>query len=150
MAGNYLDKEKYTIIECPNISSVKGIFIDKRKAKLILEKEIKNVDFLIIRLPSMIGNLAVKIARKYKKPYLVEMVGCPWDALWNHSLKGKLFAPIMTYITKQEVKNAPYVLYVTKEFLQKRYPTKGKSVGCSDVMLNDFYENKLKEKEKTG
>ena len=143
MAGNYLSKKEYKIIESPNISSVKGIFINKRKAKLILEREIKNIDFLIIRLPSMIGNLAVKTAKKYKKPYLIEMVGCPWDALWNHSLKGKLFAPIMTYITKKEIKNAPYVLYVTKDFLQKRYPTNGKSIGCSDVVLNDIDEKNL-------
>lgn len=142
---NYLSKEKYKIIECPNISSLKGIFIDIKKAKLILEKEIKDVDFLIIRLPSMIGNLAVNIAKKMNKPYLIEMVGCPWNALWNHSLKGKLFAPFMTYMTKKRVKNASYVLYVTKEFLQKRYPTKGKSIGCSDVVLKDYKEEELKK-----
>ena len=144
---NYLSKEKYKIIECPNISSLKGIFIDIKKAKLILEKEIKDVDFLIIRLPSMIGNLAVNIAKKMNKPYLIEMVGCPWDALWNYSLKGKLFAPFMTYMTKKRVKNASYVLYVTKEFLQRRYPTKGKKINCSNVILNNVDEENIKKRE---
>lgn len=146
---NYLSKEKYRIIECPNISSLKGIFIDIKKAKLILEREIKNVDFLIIRLPSMIGNLAVNIARKLNRPYLIEMVGCPWDALWNYNLKGKMFAPFMTYMTKKRVKRASYVLYVTKEFLQKRYPTKGKTINCSNVILNNIAEKNIeKRKEK--
>lgn len=39
---------------------------------------------------------------------------------------------------KQAVKRADNVLYVTKEFLQKRYPTKGNSISCSDVVLKDF------------
>lgn len=143
-----ITKQKYKIIECPNVSSIKGLIIDRKKCKNILKDEIKKIDYVIARLPSMIGSMAVNIAKQMNKPYLIELVGCPWDALWNHSIKGKLFAPIMTYMTKKDVKNAPYVLYVTKKFLQKRYPTKGKSIGCSDVMLNNFDEKKLQEKEK--
>jgi len=33
---------------------------------------------------------------------------------------------------------------VTNEFLQKRYPTKGKSVNCSNVALKEFDDNILK------
>lgn len=138
-----LSKEKYKIIECPNLSSLKGLAIDLKKCKSILKNEIEKSDYIIIRLPSMIGNLAVSVAKRLNKPYLIEMVGCPWDAFWNYSLKGKVFAPIMTYMTKKRVKNAPYVLYVTKEFLQKRYPTKGKCINCSNVILNDFDEKNL-------
>lgn len=35
------------------------------------------------------------------------------------------------------------VLYVTNQFLQYRYPTKGKAIGCSDVVISDFNENIL-------
>lgn len=152
--GDILSKDKYKIINCPNISSLKGIILEKKKCRKILECEIKKVDFLIIRLPSMIGNLALEIAKKYKKPYLIEMVGCPWDALWNYSLKGKLIAPYMTFVTKNNIKNAPYVLYVTSQFLQKRYPTKGKNINCSNVMLDEIdldvvkkVKNKILNKE---
>ena len=141
-----IKKEKYNIIECPNVSSLKGIIFDNRKCRKILEREIKNVDYVIARLPSMIGNLAVDIAEKMKKPYLIEMVGCPWDAFWNHSLKGKFFAPIMTMMTKRLVKNSHYVLYVSNEFLQKRYPTNGKSIGCSDVVLKKLDKNILEDR----
>ena len=78
---------------------------------------------------------AVRTAQKHKLPYMVEVVSCPWDALWNHSLKGKLLAPFMWLLTRNRVKNAPYALYVTNEFLQKRYPCNGVTVGCSDVAL---------------
>lgn len=62
-------------------------------------------------------------------------MGCPWDSYWNYSLKGKIVAPIAMFSMKKRVAQAPYVLYVTKNFLQKRYPTKGKQINCSNVEL---------------
>ena len=143
-----IDSKKYRIKECPNISSLKGILFNRRKCKLILKQEIEKVDYIIIRLPSMIGNLAVNIAKKLNKPYLIELVGCPWDAFWNHSLKGKIIAPIMTLITKRNVMDAPYVLYVTKDFLQKRYPTNGKNISCSNVILDNIDKSVIETRKK--
>lgn len=100
-----------------------------------LEEEIKECDKLVIRLPSFIGIQALEINKKYNKPYFIEMVGCVWDALWNHGIKGKAIAPYMYFKNRQFTKNAPYVLYVTQEFLQYRYPCSGKTLGCSDVEI---------------
>lgn len=100
-----------------------------------LEDEIANEDYIIIRLPSVYGFAAVHYAKKMKKKFLVEVVGCPWDALWNYNLKGKMVAPLFRWLNRKSVKKAPYVLYVTDEFLQNRYPTTGDSIGCSDVEL---------------
>ena len=100
-----------------------------------LEEEVKKSDAVIIRLPSFLGNKACKLALKYNKPYMIEMVGCAWDSLYNHGIKGKIIAPYSLFITRKYVKNAPFVLYVTEKFLQKRYPTKGKTVGVSDVII---------------
>ena len=100
-----------------------------------LEQKIQECDKLIVRLPSFLGNQALKLNRKYKKNCLIEVVGCAWDAMWNHGMKGKIIAPYMFMKTRKLVKNASYVVYVTEEFLQKRYPTLGKSIGCSDVEI---------------
>lgn len=143
-----IDTEKYKIEECLNISSVKGLIFNRKIVKKQLEEEIKNTDYVIARLPSMIGGLSIDIARKLNKPYFIELVGCPWDALWNHSVKGKIFAPIMTLNTKRLVKNAPFVLYVTESFLQRRYPTRGKSIGCSDVILKETNDNTFEKRKK--
>jgi glycosyltransferase involved in cell wall biosynthesis len=105
--------------------------------------QIENADAIIVRLPSVLGLLAVRKAKQKFKPYLIELVGCPWDALWNHSWKGKLLAPFMWYATKKAVKNAPYVLYVTDEFLQNRCPSIGKTIGCSNVALPTLDESVL-------
>lgn len=119
----------------PNINSLKGFFQIKRVEKSILTT-LQKVDAVIVRLPSIIGNITLKIAKKMDIPYLIEVAGCAWDAFWYHSLKGKIMAPIMYITTKNNVKRAPYVHYVTKHFLQNRYPTRGKSINCSNVVLD--------------
>lgn len=102
-------------------------------------------------MPSILGMIAIYYAKKLNKPYLIEMVGCPLGSLWNHSWKGKLVAPIMWFLTKYFVKKAEYVTYVTSEFLQKRYPTVGKTLSCSDVALqsldDSILENRLRKIE---
>lgn len=114
-------------------------------AKRTIKAAVQRIDCAIIRLPSFIGNLAVKECIKQNKPYLIELVSCPWDALWNHSFIGKLVAPYMYFKTKFNIKSAKYVLYVTSRFLQKRYPTNGKSIDCSDVVLGK-HDDKVLEK----
>lgn len=135
--------EGVNFIEVPNFKSIKALY-KIIEAKKIIEQEVKTADCVIARVPSSIGCLAVKYAKKYNKPYLLEMVGCAWDALWNHSLLGKIIAPFQYFTTKKIVMDAKYVVYVTNKFLQRRYPTKGKSVNCSDVSLKKFDDNILK------
>ena len=136
----------FEVIKCYNTNSLKGVLVNRRKNIEIIKKEIKKSDYVIVRLPSMIGFIASKYAKKYKVPCFVEVVACPWDAFWNHSMKGKLVAPFMWYYTKKHIKNSKYVLYVTNQFLQKRYPTRGKNIGCSDVALKDFNDSILEKR----
>lgn len=117
-----------------------------------LELEVKRAECVVVRM-SLFGAIAVHYARKHHVPYLVEMVACPWDSLWHHSFKGKLLAPFMTLLTKKICWQAPYVLYVTQNFLQRRYPTKGRQIGCSDVELTtidpDILNHRLDKIQKT-
>lgn len=134
------------VIDVPNFKSPKLYFQNFKKASQIIEQQVKEHDKIIIRLPSSNGNLAVQYAKKYKKKYMIEVVGCPWDAYWNYSIQGKVVAPIEYYKMKKLVKKSPYTLYVTNNFLQKRYPTNGISVNCSNVILDDVSEKKLYKK----
>jgi glycosyltransferase involved in cell wall biosynthesis len=106
------------------------------------------VDCAIIRLPSAIGEIARREAVRTGKPWMAEVVGCPWDALWNHgSLAGKLLAPRTYVLTRRAVASAPYALYVTQGFLQRRYPCRGETMACSDVSVEaprqDVLERRL-------
>lgn len=51
----------------------------------------------------------------------------------------------MYYKTKKAIAEASYVYCVTTQFFQKRYPTHGKSVSCSNVVL-DKLEGKTLDK----
>ncbi|NLC63752.1 MAG: glycosyltransferase family 4 protein [Thermoanaerobacterales bacterium] len=112
-----------------------------------VKKAVMATDCVIARLPSVLGIIACYYALKLHKPWAVEVVGHAWDALWYHgSLKGKISAPILTFLTKTMVKKAPYVLYVTNNFLQIHYPTRGKSIACSNVELPIFDEEVLEKR----
>jgi len=100
-----------------------------------LVRLIADVDCVIVRLPSLLGNLAIDVCRKRCKPYLVEVVGCAWDSLVNHSARGVLVAPYAWSAMRRRVRMAPYTAYVTERFLQRRYPTRGRALGCSDAMI---------------
>lgn len=101
-----------------------------------IRSAVADCDAAIVRLPSELGFLAAAECRKAGKPYAVEMVGCAWDAMRNHgSRSARLYAPLFFRRTRRELRRAPLTLYVTRRWLQQRYPTTGKAYGASDVEI---------------
>lgn len=134
--------DNVSFVKVPNFKSIRYLY-KYYGAKKIIEEEVKKAEAVIAR-NSTIGNIAVKYAIKYQKPYAYEIVGCPWDALWNYgNIQGKILAPFAYLRTKKIAKNSKFTLYVTENFLQNRYPTKGYSIGCSDVFLSMTEEKVL-------
>jgi|LSQX01.3.fsa_nt_gb glycosyltransferase involved in cell wall biosynthesis len=123
------------------------MFLHSKRYSRHLLSELADCDFVICR-----GYWGVRECIKLGKPYLLEAVGCFWDAHWNHSWQGKMVAYSRFLAFKRVAKNAPYTIYVTKEFLQKRYPCSGEHIGVSDVRLlsleNDVLEKRLERIKK--
>lgn len=117
-----------------------------KKIWSILREDIQNHDGVIIRLDSFMGLMAVRECRKQNKSYIIECVGCAWDSFWNHGISGKILAPFLFAQMRKAIKNAPYVIYVTKEFLQGRYPTNGRNINISNVALPAIEDVVLKER----
>ncbi|WP_209121736.1 glycosyltransferase family 4 protein [Alkalihalobacillus sp. BA299] len=127
--------ERVEFINIENFKTLKT-FYRILEAKKKIEEEVNKVDCVIARLPSSIGYIAVNAAVKNNIPYAVEVVGCPWDSLWNYgNIEGKILAPYEFMKMKKIVKKAPFVLYVTDTFLQERYPTRGVTINCSNVEI---------------
>jgi len=144
---NILEGIKF--IDIPNFTSIKN-FYKLPNIRKIIKRVIKNSEIIIARLPSILGNIAIDYAKKYKKPYGVEVVGCPWDSLWNYgNIQGKILAPIEYFKLKKITKNSKYTLYVTKNFLQKRYPTKCETTNVSNVELpapkKEILDNRIRK-----
>ncbi len=125
-----------SFVAVPPIRVLTRMLYRRVLAARILGRELAAVDALIARLPSETGLLAVQVARRLGKPWAVEVTGCARDVLWYYgNLAGKIYAPLYMLRTRNLVRRAPFVLYVTGEFLQSRYPCRGHVLGCSDVML---------------
>ena len=121
------------------------------KQKRAIEAQVKQSDAGVIRGPVEFGMLAAKYARKHNKPYTVEMSGCAFDHTWYHgSLIGKLYAPVKYIRARHMVRNADAVTYVTKHFLQKRYPKKAGALTAyaSNVEIKKTAQNVLKARTK--
>lgn len=146
---NKLNTERIDVVILPNLTaSIRAYFSRKlrRKFRKTVIENITHDRAVIIRAPSSSGAIAAEYCRKIGKPFLVEAVGCPWDSLWNHSLRGKITAPRMWFDFRRTMKYAPYAVYVTNEFLQRRYPTKGVSAAISDVELAPIEDSVLERR----
>jgi len=95
---------------------------------------------VICRVPGVIGAIAVKYLTKKNRPYGLEIVGDPIDVFapgsFNHPFRA-VFRYSGTRDLKRVVKGAVATIYVTKNFLQSRYPPgeNAYSTYASDVIL---------------
>lgn len=98
-------------------------------------------DVIFAHVPSIHSFVVAHYAKRLNKNYCAVVVGCAWDAFYNHSVSGRIIAPFLYYLMKKYVKKASYAIYVTDIFLQKRYPCDCKSISASNVNIesvNDF------------
>lgn len=135
---NPVTDKRIRAVFLPNTVESVRTFIDpriRREIRQILQKYIVSGNAVILRCQSNYSFYAARICVKRRIPYLAEAVGCPWDSMTHHSLRGKILAPSDAVQMRYSMRHASYAIYVTRKFLQKRYPTKGISAGISDVEL---------------
>lgn len=135
---NWIDTSKIDVVLLPNPNlGLKNFLNPKLRAefKRIVLENITPERAVILRVPSGSGTIAADYCHAHGIPYLAEAVGCPWDSLWNHSLRGKVLALSAKADFRRTMRNADFAVYVTTKFLQGRYPTNGKSEAISDVEL---------------
>lgn len=128
-------------------------FFDRSQNRSIIRELAGSADLVIGHVPGSTASMALECALRLGKTCMAVAVGCPWDALWNYSFKGKCMAPIEYVNMRKVMKKVPYAMYVTQEFLQKRYPCQGITIGCSNVTMPPLDKNVLSsrlEKIKTN
>jgi glycosyltransferase involved in cell wall biosynthesis len=122
----------------PNLSSV----FAQLKHRVLVVRQMRELvataGWVVARVPSELGLLAISVAREMGKPYLVEVVDCAWDGLWHYGgWRGKVYAPVMAWRVRRAVAQAAWVHYVTQVFLQRRYPNfGGQQMVCSNVDIS--------------
>jgi glycosyltransferase involved in cell wall biosynthesis len=143
-----LDTNNVEFVSVDKVNSIRSLFITQKRNEEKVREAVRKADICVAHFPSFVAEQVARCAKKYNKPCLSVVAGCAWDAHWNYGIKGKLIAPFRFYTTKRAIYRASHVIYVTQEFLQKRYPTKGKSIGCSDVSIVSERESILLQRLK--
>ena len=114
----------------------------RRQAQIIARHAIDSCDAYLLRVPGIVSQMVWREILHAEKPYAVEVVGDPWEALgpgtWPY-ISRPIFRRIATQQLKRICAGAIAVNYVTSETLQQRYPPSKSAyvVGCSDVWLEN-------------
>jgi glycosyltransferase involved in cell wall biosynthesis len=118
--------------------------LQQRKVRVSLHASIEDSDALLCRVSSPIAGQILPTFWKKNRPYGLEVVGDPYEALAPKAIRHP-FRPLIrawsTRSLKRQCSGAVAVAYVTRETLQRRYPCPAHSVGVSDVGHLNFRQN---------
>lgn len=122
-------------------------FFNDAEVKNILYNEISKAEAILIKPASRRGMMAINIAEKLHKPYMIEMTGDIHNALKQHpNILKRLYAPFLYRQIKNAIRNCEFGLYVSQEYLQQQFPIKGLMCGCSDVVIERSEETVLSKR----
>ncbi len=105
-------------------------------AHAVLRHEMAAADAVLVRVPSDLGVMAARMAERMGKVWAAEAVGCALDGYGNFGNPlARAYAPLAMHRMRRVAATTAQMLYVTREFLQHRYPGPADSVGVSDVEI---------------
>lgn len=128
------DGENVEVRELPAMRGmkeyIKNLYLFMRQAKVACE----NTDCALIRLPSVPAAMVLHFFKKKKLPYALEIVADPYDAYASNKIAQIFF----TFHMKKACREANGVSYVTKEYLQEKYPSHTRLSKRTD---KDYFES---------
>lgn len=111
------------------------------KLRALVRQAVLQSDAYLLRVPGLVSRTAWLEINRLRRPYALQVVGDPWDALRAGAVQG-VFRPVFRYAAVRDLKKmctgAVAVHYVTQTSLQERYPH-GKTsyaVGFSDASMD--------------
>ncbi len=122
-------------------------FKNDKEVKRLLEKHISAAEAILIKPACRKGMQAIEIAKKFNKPYMIEITGDLNLTLKNNSnpLK-KLYGPIIHRQILHAIRDCKFGMYVSEKYLQKVYPIAGEQCGCTDTVIPDPEETALENR----
>ena len=126
------------------IQYIKNLFTINKK----LKEYIMNSECVILRAPSAMFSLSYKILRKSNIPWAMEVVVDPWEYFAPGTIKSWV-RPIYRYIWTRDLKSAckecEVVSYVTKSYLQEKYPCKALLEPNAGCFSNSYSSVEIKD-----
>ena len=113
----------------PNFKKIANYF----KIIEVVKKQVGESDFCYIRT-GMSGIIAAHYCRKKQIPYMFIVNEDIEKNLKTHRKPiVRISSSMIGMAMRHYIHHADYSCYVTQNYLQKRYPCNGKTLGCSDI-----------------
>lgn len=126
------------VVSLGDWQGTRGLLAAWRRIGRVLDAELANADAVLLIAPGMLATLAHRRLVRAKRPYGVEVVSDPYDAMAPSAMRHPL-RPLLRWSATRQLQRlcatAAAASYVTRETLQRRYPCPAYSVGVSDVEL---------------
>lgn len=117
------------------------------EVKKQLETAIMGCECVMIKIASRKANMAIKLAKKYGKPYMIGVTGDLYrDLITSKSVLRRLYAPIIYKQSLKTIKDCKFGTYVTQKYLQSMYPIEGMMCGYTDTLLPYVKEEVLESR----
>ena len=130
-----LQDNRISVVIVDPIERPKDIFKTK-SVRNELEKIIKNSDCIMVKPSCRRGIISIKLCQKYNIPFFVELTGDVDKTLSErHNLIYFLYGKFLYHRIKKSIKKCQFGLYVTEQYLQRRYPISGEMCGCTDAII---------------
>jgi glycosyltransferase involved in cell wall biosynthesis len=142
--GARADGPSVTFQALPDYNGVRGYVHSLPKLKALVRQAVLESDAYLLRVPGLVSRMAWLEINRLRRPYAVQVVGDPWDALGPGTVPG-IFRPVLRSAAVRDLKKmctgAVAVHYVTQTALQKRYPAgiASYAVGFSDASMGDSF-----------
>jgi len=109
------------------------------RLRRLAQEAVSRCDAAVLRAPGAVAYLVWHEVMRAGKPYALEVLGDPWEALAPGAVRG-FWRPLARRWSRRRLRRlcaeAPLIHYVTREWLQQRYPAaKAKVFAYSDVLL---------------
>lgn len=113
----------------------------------IIYQTIKEGDCFNFKLALPDSIIGCFFAILLRKPYVIESGSDMKTSLWYHGgLLYKIAAYPFNFIIYLEHRFASHIIYVSKRFLQEKYPSKARQIGISDTILTTPPETILEKR----
>ncbi len=127
-----------TFCELPEFLGARQYLKKYFKIKAFARQVLSGQDAVVLRVPGYMSTMLWKMLRREGRPYAVEVVGDPWQALAPGAHQSVLRPFLRRQFCRQLKKECQYATvaaYVTKQELQKRYPPGGWTTHYSSIEL---------------
>lgn len=124
----------------PDFSGIKGMAKQYLPAKRQLARLLSDCDFTFVRVPSPLSRQAVEYLIKHKKLFACEVAADPAEN-YDTVPFSRIIKRLMAVHCTTACAKANGVAYVTKNALQKKYPSRASLQGESEAAFETYYSN---------